>query len=73
MRKRITIDGKNYRPVPWLKDMGCDGCAFNTNGCINGGETDGICGEEGEFFKMILIPATNRGWADYIALRLEEA
>jgi len=77
MRSKIKVDGKFYKPVPWLSKDGndneCDGCAFQANGCINDYNTGNACDDGNEFCGMILIPATNRGWADYIALKLEKA
>lgn len=76
MRSKIKVDGKFYKPVPWLSKDGkvneCDGCAFHQNNCLLHTYND-ICAEGNEFAQMILIPATNRGWADYIALKLEKA
>jgi len=52
----ITIQGKNYKRTPELKDRSCDGCSFwmgYDNGCIaeNGQQT--YCSSS----KFIWIPA----------------
>jgi hypothetical protein len=70
MRTKIRVDNKWYRPVPWLKDADCDGCALGQEGCVNTAERDNPCDDGNEFSGMILIPATKEAMAEYVAKKL---
>lgn len=70
MRAKIKVDGKFYRPVPWLKAYECTGCVFDKKGCINNNDHGNPCDSENEFDGYIIIPATKVGLANYIALKL---
>ncbi len=70
MRTKIKIKGKYYRPVPWHVPNECNGCIFQEiSGCPH--EDTDCCDLGAEFDRMILIPATKQGMADYIAKKLE--
>lgn len=72
MRTKIRVDNKWYRPVPWLTDGNCDGCAFDKNNvmlCINN-RKDQPCDDGHEFTGMILIPHTKEAMAEYVAKKL---
>lgn len=79
MRTKIRVDGKWYKPVPWLDpDDECDGCSFDRgdfvesvkNGCINTDAKGSPCDDGNEFSGMIFIPATKIGMAEYVAKKL---
>lgn len=66
MRSRIKVDGAWYRPVPWMTASGCDGCAFDKNGCINTTEYGSPCDDGGEFDGMVLIPNNKEAYEQYM-------
>lgn len=74
MRSKIRVEDKWYRPVPWLyEDNCCDGCAFETTGCINSGIDKFLskCDDGNEFSGMIFIPNTKEALAEYVVMKLE--
>lgn len=77
MDKRVLIDGKFYRPVPWLFNGECDGCAFEprTDDCPNHTHPKYVdqCGTNGRFHGRVLVRATKEGWAEHLATRLAGA
>lgn len=72
MRTKIQVDGKWYRPVPWLVSTECDGCAFNEKDCINASSSKfaTLCDDGNEFSGMIFVPNTKEGLAEYVAKKL---
>ena len=69
MRSRIKINGLWYRPVPWMREGECDGCAFGNNGegpCINTTEYKNPCDNGNEFEGMVLIPNTKEAYEKYM-------
>lgn len=69
MRTKIKVDGKFYRPVPWLEESDCVGCAFEkSQGCPHN-DSD-CCNWDDEFSGQILIPMGKEAMAEYIARRL---
>lgn len=69
MRSKIKVEGKWYRPVPWLKDASCDGCALDGvdgAGCINTTKYGQPCDDGKEFTGMVLIPNTKEAYESYI-------
>ena len=66
MRSRIKIEGKWYRPVPWIKAEDCDGCSFDKSGCINTTEYRNPCDDGNEFTGMVLIPNTKEAYEQYM-------
>ena len=77
MRTKIRVEGKWYKPVPWLQDLvpgasECDGCAFgdSTLPCLNTSERNNPCDDGNEFSGMIFIRATKAAMAAYVAKRL---
>lgn len=72
MRSKVKFYGKYYRPVPWIRDQGCHGCAFDDGSmeCPNTKEYGKPCDDGHEFTGMILIPHTAEAYAEYIAKRI---
>lgn len=72
MRTKVKFYGKYYRPVPWIKDEGCKGCAFATGSmeCPNTKEHGQPCDDGNEFEGMILIRHTAEAYAEYIAHKI---
>lgn len=73
MRSKIKVNGDWYKPVPWFVDAECDGCIFDTLGCINsehGGKFERLCDAGQEFEGMIFIRNTKEALAEYVAKRL---
>lgn len=78
MRSKIKVDDDWYKPVPWFVEAECDGCIFDTLGCINsehGGKFErlcdaGQCDAGQEFEGMIFIRNTKEALAEYVAKRL---
>lgn len=82
MRTKIKVDGKYYRPVPWLQPDAeeCKGCAFDRGdyvsskeaGCINkaDGDKGGPCDDGNEFGGMIFIRFSKEAMAAYVAAKL---
>ena len=74
MRSRIRHEGVWYKPVPWLVEGECHGCAMNTatyrSTCYNQGAVES-CSEGNEFEGMVLIRCGKEGLAEYIAAKLE--
>jgi hypothetical protein len=75
MRTKIRVGDKWYKPVPWFEHKECDGCAFESNSCINGGSAAekfrGLCDANQEFEGMIFIPNNKEALAEYVAKRLD--
>ena len=71
MRTKILVEGKYYRPVPWLIDGNCDGCAFDHIGCVNTAERNNPCDDGNEFAGVIFIRHTKEAMAEYVVKRLE--
>lgn len=70
MRSKIKVNGKFYRPVPWMLGDECDGCFFEHEGCINVESNNSPCDDGNEFTGKILIPATKKAMAEYVAKKL---
>lgn len=70
MKSKIKVDGKFYRPVPWVKESNCDGCEFDKNGCLNDADHDNFCDDGKDFAGMIFIPHTKEAMAQYVAMKL---
>lgn len=75
-RSRIRYEGVWYKPVPWLRDGECDGCAMNESrhnaACFNQTAPEGEpCSAGGEFEGMVFIRCGKEGLAEYIAAKLE--
>lgn len=70
MRTKILVEGKYYRPVPWLVDGECDGCVFEHAGCINREDRNMPCDDGQEFTGMIFIRHTKKAMAEYVAKKL---
>ena len=75
MRSKIKVDGKFYKPMPWLEDGGCTGCDLEGNGCINYDNPYGAnpCDGGEEFEGYIFVRMNPEGAARYVANRLEAA
>jgi hypothetical protein len=71
MRSKIKVNGKFYKPMPWLEE-GCLGCDLDGNGCINSGDED-PCDDGYEFAGYIFVQMSPEGMARYVAARLEKA
>jgi hypothetical protein len=72
-RSKIRFDGVWYKPVPWLSEGECLGCAMyaNRNGqCFNDVADGEPCGEGGEFEGKIFIRFGKEALAEYIAQKL---
>lgn len=73
MRSKIRFEGIWYKPVPWIKEGDCDGCAMQkasyTNPCFNQGDNE-PCSVGGEFEGKIFIRFGKEALAEYIALKL---
>lgn len=73
MRTRIKIDGKYYRPVPWLEEASCEGCSLEgySVACSFNVEANGNpCNTGNEFAGRIMIRMTATAMAEYLARRL---
>jgi hypothetical protein len=72
-RTKIKHNDTWYKPVPWLKEGECDGCAMNTetyrNQCYNQGDGE-PCSDGGEFEGKIFIRFGKEALAEYIATKL---
>ena len=66
MRSRIKVNGLWYRPVPWMREDECHGCAFEGVECINTTEYGSPCDDGQEFAGMVLIPNTKEGYEQYM-------
>lgn len=66
MRSRIKINGEWYRPMPWMEDGECTGCAFDREGCINDSEHGNPCDDGNEFSGMVLIPNNKAAYEEYV-------
>jgi hypothetical protein len=75
MRTKIRVGKAWFKPVTWLKSFECEGCIFDTVGCINSDPTDTkfntLCDDGQEFSGMIFIPNTKEAIATYVITRLE--
>jgi hypothetical protein len=77
-RSRIRYEGVWYKPVPWLKESDCHGCAMNetrkltTTACYNQ-STPNVepCSTGSEFDGYVFIRCGKEGLAEYIAAKLE--
>ena len=74
MRSKIKVNGKFYKPMPWIEESGCVGCDLDGNGCINydKGE-EHLCDDGYEFAGYIFIGMNKESVARYVAARLEAA
>lgn len=76
MRKRIKFEGQWYKPVPWLKEGDCDGCAMQWDSnkypkqCINDVWEGEPCGPTSEFEGKVFIRCGKEALAEYIAKKL---
>lgn len=72
MRTKIKVNGKYYRPVPWLEEGECDGCALDKPGsnCYNTEANGSPCDDGQEFSGHIFIRHTKEALAEYIAKKL---
>ena len=69
MRSKIKVEGRWYRPVPWLKEASCDGCVLdieNGNDCINTAAYGQPCNDGEEFTGMVLIHNTKEAYEAYL-------
>lgn len=75
MRSKIKVDGKFYKPMPWIEESGCVGCDLDGNGCINYDNSDdeNPCDDGSEFAGYIFIGMNKESVARYVAARLEKA
>lgn len=76
MRSKIKVDGKFYKPMPWLKNGDCDGCNLGgeyTNCCYNTNENGTPCDEGNEFDGYIFVRMNKESVARYVMSRLEKA
>ncbi len=67
MHNRVKVAGVWFRPVPWLVENDCDGCALNdASECtFNTHINDHPCDHEGEFNGKILIRTTKEAYEKY--------
>ncbi len=76
MKRRSKIKHNNvwYKPMPWLKEGECHGCAMQKDSyigpCYNQGDVE-PCSEGGEFEGKVFIRYGKEGLAEYIAAKLE--
>ena len=73
-RSKIKFEGVWYKPVPWLGEGECKGCAMSskrTSGqCFNDVADGEPCNGGNEFEGKIFIRFGKEALAEYIALKL---
>jgi hypothetical protein len=74
MRSKIKFEGVWYKPVPWLGEGECKGCAMymneNIGQCFNDVGDREPCHANNEFAGKIFIRFGKEALAEYIALKL---
>lgn len=74
MRSKIKFEGIWYKPVPWLGEGECDGCAMSSKRpsglCFNDAGEGEPCLAGHEFEGKIFIRFGKEALAEYIALKL---
>lgn len=75
-RSRIRYEGVWYKPVPWLTEGECRGCAMEKlpaeKSCYNNASSENEpCSENGEFNGLVFIRCGKEGLAQYISAKLE--
>lgn len=74
MRSKIKFNGVWYKPVPWLGEGECDGCAMSSKRtygqCFNDAGEGEPCNGGNEFEGKIFIRFGKEAFAEYVAKKL---